>query len=1214
MNPYLDPALHLQLMQEAGIRSTPGFGLPMGGVTALGQMSSMYAPPISGNPLPNTAPLSMLGLESYGLPGMLASLSGNFAVTAMLNNQGLTPMGSAGSYQQAQQALRFQEMQRAVSAAVANQDADSFYRSMRGAAALTGNPFDQSQRLAARRLANSIAAAGPFLGINAPQFLDAMAGDTGSVQAMTAQMMETNRYRIDPRTGNIGFTQASNVDFINEIYDNLFKRDNLAQMHGIRAGEAGQLYRELSANGMLSNRGSLRARTIDAIQAARTNKTLGPLLTAENLQGLSQLDQDILAGGDNLHGLSTEALTRFRQLDPIKTQFTTREATDVSGRLKEYAGAISAIKDVFGENGNPNAPMPMLFNALKALTSGNMQRFDAGQLNAIVRDMQSMSQLSGKSIDQLTFMMQSANQSNTAVLGNLGGVFNPLTVNAAVAAGMQHAAGGGMVGFGALNREQTEQAAMSLMSRSLGSTMMNSLGAVIRLEQAGGFSNNAAGQRLSAIMQAIRGGRETYSFDGQEYDIPRQEAEFRNLIAQGAVANVDMSSFGMMLQDNVANQRALFETPAAQQAAYIASRKETMNNIALAAAGRISAFEDIKSLNAEDRKGVSLALGRAATEALNGMTDVTDTEARTATMADAIKQAAAQLNVNISDNAARQMAVNMYGAADNAARARGLDSYEGLHQFIGKQNLDGMLLNQNTIAAQAGINQAMSNLGPRGGMLQRFFSALQNQGNRGTEADLNTLVADIFSGDSRLKAGALVKPMQEISLLKTEIDTLVGKLSSASPEERASIMAEIQTKTKNLEGLVNTAQQLVLDNNLDTGTIGGISALELDKRRAALRERSIQVNGLVDQGGITEAEIAAHNSSIVGKSDIISLARAERNRLLAEADNLAAGDLSGLSKADSSFYTDAVARFGEPEARAKLRSRLRSRVNSAENIANNKEFVDQYSGMGFSKLNAADRMAVALGRRQNLDFRPNEKQVTERQQALLVKMGFSKTKTEDELKKMTPEEREAYEQEQRTAILTAERQLMAESQLKAMGLLGKDENIMDSAEAIGKTLGLELTSLNMEQRVGAVESALDKRILSQLTDKEGVDQTKLKGLLDATAKVQGLKIGTDSSTNLEKLDLLLDAYSDTATSEDRDKLATKYGLSRTDLDKIVADTEFTKLSEDKEGVTVRDMLDRLQDVTTEETEQEKQMSITGVLEIVGDVVGKGTIANATGVW
>jgi len=778
-----------------------------------------------------------------------------------------------------------------------------------------------------------------------------------------------------------------------------------------------------------------------------------------------------------------------------------------------------------------------------------------------------------------------------------------------------HANGGGMVGFGALNREQTEQAAMSLMSRSLGSTMMNSVGAMLRLEQAGGFSGNAAGQRMTAIMQAIRAGSETYSFDGQEYDVPRQEAEFRNLIAQGAVEHVGMDSFGMMLQDNVANQRALFDNPAAQQAAYIASRRETMNNIAFAAAGRFGTYDSIQGLNAEDRKGVSLALGQAATEALNNMTDVTDTETRTTTIADAIMQAASNLNVNIGKDEARQMAVNMYGVADNAARARGLDSYEGLHQIIGRDNLNGTLLNQNMISAQSGINQAMSNLGPRGGMLQRFFSALQNQGNRGTAADLDTLVADVFSADSRLKATPLVKPMQDISLLKTEIDGLVGRLSSASPEERGAIMAEIQTKTKALETLVNTTQQLALDSGLNVGDVGGISAVELDKRRAALRDRSLQVNSLLGQGQLTEADIASHTNSVVGKDDILSLAKAERDSLLSEADTLAAGDLAGLAEADKAFYNTAVSRFGETEARAKLRSRLRGKVASADDIAANEDFRAQYMNTGFSRLNDRDKAAVAAGRRQNLDFRPNEDQVKERQQLLLTRMGLSATLKEEDIKKLSPEELAKYEEDQRTAILTAERQLLAENQLKAMNLMGKDQSLLSNEADIGKALGIDLSALSMEGKIGAIESEIDKRILTDLTGKEGVDQTKLKGLLDATAKVQGLKIGKESSTNLEKLDLLLDDYAATTSNEDREKLATKYGMSKSDLDKIVADTEFTKLSEDTEGVTVRDMLDRLQeDAGADAADKSKEVSITGVLEIVGDVVGKGTLASATGVW
>ena len=258
----MDPS-QLEWMQDAtqGMGMIPGGAFsphPTGGAGYLAQLARGYSSPIQGNALPDTSPLAPLNLQQFGIGGMLAAGAGNAYLSQQMQQQGLMPMGNAGSYMQAHRTREHLRMKNEVGAGVAGQDSEGIYRSFRGAAALAGVPFDRRQREAARNMADTISSLGPTLSMVAPDFMDAISGEKGSVQAMAGQMMEANRYRADPITGKMGYSTDSNKNLVNNVFENMFSKDNMAQMNGMRAGDMGQAYRQLSAEGLVGPTGSLR--------------------------------------------------------------------------------------------------------------------------------------------------------------------------------------------------------------------------------------------------------------------------------------------------------------------------------------------------------------------------------------------------------------------------------------------------------------------------------------------------------------------------------------------------------------------------------------------------------------------------------------------------------------------------------------------------------------------------------------------------------------------------------------------------------------------------------------------------------------------------------------------------------------------------------------------------------------------------------------------
>ena len=94
---------------------------------------------------------------------MLAGMAGNTAINSMFQQQGVIPMGNAGSANQAIRTHNFDMMRRQVSNNVAAQDADAYYRTIEGMAALSGQPMNRQQQQAARQVSQTIAAMGPTI-------------------------------------------------------------------------------------------------------------------------------------------------------------------------------------------------------------------------------------------------------------------------------------------------------------------------------------------------------------------------------------------------------------------------------------------------------------------------------------------------------------------------------------------------------------------------------------------------------------------------------------------------------------------------------------------------------------------------------------------------------------------------------------------------------------------------------------------------------------------------------------------------------------------------------------------------------------------------------------------------------------------------------------------------------------------------------------------
>lgn len=1061
----MDPA-QLMMIQQMGMASShmgvPGIMMPStsNGSQILAQTAAGYSSPIAGNQLPNISPLAPLGLENYGVLGNLASIAGNAYMTNMFENAGVLPMGNAGSFMQAQRANRFMQMQQEVAGGLAPQDADSFYRTIRGVAALTGQPFNREQRQAARNLSDTLASFGPTLAMFNPELMDAISGPTGSVQAMAAQMMQANRYRVDPSTGQIGYGTESNKELVGQLFDQLYSKDNISKMHGIRAGEAGQLYRQLSERGLIARPESLRDRTISALETARTS---GDLVNIANEAGVTV--------PQNLNDLGFNELDKLRQTSGVQKLLTSSDASNIKTQIEGYAKSISAMREIFGENGNPNAPIPLLINSLEALTSGQMQKFDASKLNTMVRDMQALSQMSGKSIDQMLAM----NQANTASLSAMGlgphaAIFAPTATNISTAHGMAFSEVAGATGFGALSREGAEQAAGNMFARSMASESANMYQTLGRIAGAGGFDENTPeGRRLAAIHEAAIQGRTEYvdPETGQTTRLPMREREIRGLIAAGGATGIGIEDFNLMLGDRTSNLRIAAEDERYQTIAQNMQVTEYMEKERRYASRRISTAAPLRSLDAAARNRVSGELVAAGQSAFNELStqDKQDRTIRQRTMAEAIKQEALNNGVNLSDEEAVALAENMYGSFENTAVNKfGFESRTAADQVLGERVVENRRNRTLQAKSRARVNEAMSGLGPEGTMTQRLFDAIQKQGERGSDADLETLVVDLFGVENLEAQENLVPELQDIANRKKEIEALSARLDdpTLTAEEKTNLVKTIKDKTDLLQQKtveVRDASRLAgLDSTEETFGLDDISGATNAARNITHLSRLDRIRGMAAGSAVTDVDRGLLKDEKITESDLSAIASASVEKKLEAINAMTEADVANLSPELKEKYESIKADRGSDLALSRIKEIRRENLGTVEE--EKEKLREQFGGAltDIGQLTIAEQEAVIRARRVDQVRPPTAEELADRKSDLADYL-----------------ESRGIEGPQSTLI--AQEQLIAESQLRGLGLIAEGESINSNLESsvMPEDLKERLTAAPLEERAGIVSDFLDKQ-------------------------------------------------------------------------------------------------------------------------------------------
>lgn len=769
-------------------------------------LPAMYTAPMASG----IAPSAMYGMEGMPLPfgsDPRVALAGQFMLApqlrGMMGSAGFTPMG-LGHDQNVFDTLRKQQytqMQAQLVQAAAARDRDNLFRTFRGMSAMAGIGFGAEQRRAANALADVTTMAAPMLVAMNPDLLDQMGGSRGSAAVMARRMIDAGRYRIDPVTGRMGTSQETMGTLVNQVYGDLFERGDRREMGNLTAGQAGALFHELTNRGMvLGDSRQPYRRAYDAVQEmsrsnpdalARAARTAGVNVPGD-LGRVSAADLDKLANTDEVGG-------RLRAFD----------ATKISRTLKNYAGAVSAMRDIFGDMGRPNAPMQELIGGLEALTMGSMAQIDPARAGTIARQTYNLAKQTGVTLDSAMVLQQHAG-ARAQQLG-LDPIFAVQATQGALAfggayRGQGHAA---HTAFGAFNADQMVQLDANLRLQAAGSNMANQLGAAMRLREAsGGFRAGSDAARFAAAVSAGTG--EFVDSRNRTRSLNMNQGEFLAMMRE---AGVEEGTVRDVLDQRDANREQIDRYGIAGIVRREQATGEMQPQVALRLGETLAAR--LRGVGGLTDEQISRAIDRAAPAAARRVMGMsTETFARTGAREAEIGRiletelagteaggAIAAMSREERDRFLRTTAGQFYGNMERFIRTsdfRGIGSFQNVHRVMNQDVMREAARSEMQARFTGEMQEALSPLG-RGTALSRAIDAMQDVREGDTDGMQKVMLRAFGGVDQREVNVALQGPLAAITRRRAEAERLMVQ-ASRTPDsaERTRLMEQLDAAMREL--------------------------------------------------------------------------------------------------------------------------------------------------------------------------------------------------------------------------------------------------------------------------------------------------------------------------------------------------------------------------------------------------------------------------------
>jgi len=483
---------------------------------------------------------------TQGLPftqgqfGSIVAMATGAKLQRMMGEVGMVPMGLEHDQNVYDRLMRqrFSMMQMQAMQMAAQNDRDEYVKTFRGGlSTFTGTPFGSEQRRAAYSLANAATSMSPVLAEMMPEFLDQLGGMKGSSAVLAKRMMEAGRYRIDPVSGRMGMTAESVGHMTNRLYSDLYSPETMPSMRGISAGNVGSMIQELQMRGMIAT----DAASSRFYGIRGDDPRYGTMRAIADMRQSSpnDLNRAALATGVNPHkpgGLTAEDLDKL-QLDPrVADKLRSFDVDKIKRSVKSYVNVVSAMRDIFGDMGKPNAPMSELIAGIEALTMGSMSQLDPGRMSMMVRQTYNLAKQTGVTLDNVRMIQEHA--ANRAGQMGLEPTFAIQATQGGLAFGGAYRAQGhaAHTAWGAMSADQVQQLDTNLRVQAASSNAANRMAVTSRLaESMGGFDPNTDAGRYAAAVRA--GATEFSTGSGGLRSVLMSDREFTQMMVGSKSAN-----------------------------------------------------------------------------------------------------------------------------------------------------------------------------------------------------------------------------------------------------------------------------------------------------------------------------------------------------------------------------------------------------------------------------------------------------------------------------------------------------------------------------------------------------------------------------------------------------------------------------------------------------------------------------------------------------
>ena len=706
----------------------------------------------------------------------------------------------------------------------AQADATAMTDFMFGAAGMMGiHPSDETRRMIQSNVDAMAPQLMPIMAMMAPQALEAMGGVRGSQTLMSQALFRAGRTMVDPATGQIGLSPKAASAMVDNLYKDLYGPNaDISKLRGFGAGAVGQLIEQMQGYGMLGvgNEIMSRDKRFWSGTDATSQSTIEGLIRQTQRERPDECRSLIqksgltgLADNEAIKQLSTGQAGRedvanlVEKMAPaaFASAMQVKPSEQIRRKVEEMTGVVASLRDVFGDMGMANAPIPVLIQKLNELTQGGLSTMSATDLEHSVRKMHAIATQTGMGMETFTNVNLPMGLAAARRHGLDDRMAPDLAMAGALAGAAFNATGGNRYqAWNGLNSAEVNALSIETKAAGLASRSGQLISTAMRLADTQDVGSDTPLGRYAA---AVRAKKQTFApvAGGPERSLAiTNDSDLEAMAQQSGIRPGVASNMSLQRDTNSEFGKKYDAGDIAQREQIVELSNNVMNNAAAVAARDALPHLDPKLRNAAMARA-SAGFGTALREAFEtdeGKKALSEPTTRGLMVGRILSRTA---GVAMSEAEMKQAGETLVGQLDMGIRANrpDLKGIYGALQLYSKAGYEARDKLESQAASQEALASALSGVG-QVGAFARMTDLIRDNPNNWREVLTKTL--NVASVDELTKRLSAVKPadanvreaaaMQIAAMggLKEALDRpeQLGKTDAERNAERQRILNQIK--------------------------------------------------------------------------------------------------------------------------------------------------------------------------------------------------------------------------------------------------------------------------------------------------------------------------------------------------------------------------------------------------------------------------------------